>query len=137
MGGGARSRLQGALEAKDGGLRSTSQAAGLRATGRHPPVQAVNEVTHVVGQDDAVLAHVAVVAQHAHGHVGRHLRELPQDVAEGPWGAMEGEPHLSSGAETPAAWRAALAAPSASRASTPQNRRGVARSPLLTNPLPV
>jgi hypothetical protein len=31
-----------------------------------------------------VLAHVAVVPQHAHRHVGGHLGQLPQDVVERP-----------------------------------------------------
>lgn len=55
-----------------------------------PPVQAVQDVAHIVGQDDAVLAHVAVVPKHAHGHVCWHFGQLPQDVVEGPWGHMGG-----------------------------------------------
>ena len=60
-----------------------------------PPVQVVEDVAHVVGQDDTVLAHVAVVPQHAHGHVRRHFGQLPQDVVEGPRGHMGGEACLS------------------------------------------
>lgn len=69
------------------GAGVTHKVTGTQVQGPgrwHSPVQAVDEAVHVVGQDDAVLAHVAVVPQHAHGHVGRHLWELPQDVAEGP-----------------------------------------------------
>lgn len=56
----------------------------------HPPVQVVDEVSRVVGQDDAVLAHVAVVPQHAHRHVRRHFGKLPENVVEGPWEAHVG-----------------------------------------------
>lgn len=66
--------------------RRAFQVPGLPAT--HPPVQVVDEVTHVVGQDDSVLAHVAVVPQHAHRHVGRHLGKLPENVVEGPEGVQ-------------------------------------------------
>lgn len=55
----------------------------------HSPVQVVDEVTHVVRQDDSVLAHVPVVPQHAHWHMGGHFRKLPENIIEGPQGTGE------------------------------------------------
>lgn len=48
------------------------------------PVQVVNEVPHVAGQDDAVLPHVPVIPKHAHWNVGRHFRKLPQNIVKCP-----------------------------------------------------
>lgn len=44
----------------------------------------VNEVTHIVWQNDSMLAHVTVVAQHAHRHMGWHFGKLPENIIEGP-----------------------------------------------------
>lgn len=60
----------------------------------HPPVQVVDEVSHVIWQDDSVLTHVSVVAQHAHRHVGWHFGKLPEDVVEGPAGGRVPQPQL-------------------------------------------
>lgn len=51
---------------------------------RHPPVQVVNEVTHIIWQNDSMLTHVTVVAQHAHRHMGWHFGKLPENIVEGP-----------------------------------------------------
>lgn len=48
------------------------------------PVQVVNEVPHVAGQDDPVLPHVPVIPKHAHWNVGRHFRKLPQNIVKCP-----------------------------------------------------
>lgn len=86
-------------------LPAGSRGWGWAGPGRggRPPVQVVDEVAHVVGQDDAVLAHVAVVAQHAHGHVRGHLGKLPQDVVEGPGRRVWGEMRLSCSRDPPPA----------------------------------
>ena len=94
---GPRGRAAGwAARARRGGGRGRERPgrpgrpAAAAPAGWHPPVQVVDEVSHVVGQDDAVLAHVAVVPQHAHRHVRRHFGKLPEDVVEGPWEARVG-----------------------------------------------
>lgn len=48
------------------------------------PVQVVNEVPHIAGQDDPVLPHVPVIPKHAHWNVGRHFRKLPQNIVKCP-----------------------------------------------------
>lgn len=52
--------------------------------GWHPPVQVLNEVPHIIWQNDSVLAHVTVVAQHTHRHMGWHFGKLPENIVEGP-----------------------------------------------------
>lgn len=76
--------------AQAGASQADRPTAAAAPTSWHPPVQVVDEVSRVVGQDDAVLAHVAVVPQHAHRHVRRHFGKLPENVVEGPWEAHVG-----------------------------------------------
>lgn len=44
----------------------------------------LNEVTHIVWQNDSMLAHVTVVTQHTHRHMGWHFGKLPENIIEGP-----------------------------------------------------
>lgn len=48
------------------------------------PVQVVDEVPHVAGQDHPVLPHVPVVPKHTHWNVGRHFGKLPQNIVKCP-----------------------------------------------------
>lgn len=48
------------------------------------PVEAVDEVSDVIRKDDPVLAHVPMITQHTHRHVGRHSGQLPQNVVVSP-----------------------------------------------------
>lgn len=48
------------------------------------PVQVVNEVAHIAGQDDPVLPHVPVIPKHTHWNVGRHFRKLSQNIVKCP-----------------------------------------------------
>lgn len=51
---------------------------------QHPPVQVLNEVPHIIWQNDSMLTHVTVVAQHTHRHMGWHFGKLPKNIIEGP-----------------------------------------------------
>lgn len=50
----------------------------------HLPVESSDQVSDVIREDDTMLAHVPVVSQHTHRHVGGYFGQLPQDVVKSP-----------------------------------------------------
>ena len=48
------------------------------------PVKSSNQVSYIIRKDDAMLAHVPVVSQHTHWHMGGYFGQFPQDVVKSP-----------------------------------------------------
>lgn len=48
------------------------------------PVKSSDQVSYIIREDDAMLAHVPVVSQYTHRHMGGYFGQFPQDVVKSP-----------------------------------------------------